>query len=53
MNAKFNYLVLCSTLLVACGDKETDIIDADGDGVSAENDCNDNDASMPNKDARS
>ena len=33
-----------------CGEKEDDIIDADGDGVAAEDDCNDNDPSMPNND---
>ena len=30
-------------LTLGCGEKEDDIIDADGDGVAAEDDCNDDD----------
>ena len=38
-----NMLTLCSMTMMACGDK---ITDEDEDGVAAEDDCDDNDATL-------
>ena len=51
---------ILSSLLIACGEKtdsepssepSNEIVDADADGIAVEDDCNDDDASMPNDDA--